>query len=290
MISHFTQEVFLMHDLYQIKVLGSETITMSGVLNKSMMLLSLISPKEEKEDWSTSEISRELNMPVQTVHRLLNCLCEVGFVSQDRETRRFRLSTRIMELGLSIRENISVRKAALPFLIKLSNEIKEIVNLSIAEGNEGVIIDSVNAINPIYNFHKDVKGIRLPLSIDAANKVLLANFKLYLKNKIVNDLMNQNVIKDKSELEKELRRIKESGFSITFDEKAEGITSIAAPIFSWENHVVGAISISTNTNLDLNRLNYLVEVILKYSRYISEELGWIKQFIKPVKKLKEDGF
>lgn len=277
-----------MHDLYQIKVLGSET--MSGVLNKSMMLLSLISPKEEKEDWSTSEISRELNMPVQTVHRLLNCLCEVGFVSQDRETRRFRLSTRIMELGLSIRENISVRKAALPFLIKLSNETKEIVNLSIAEGNEGVIIDSVNAINPIYNFHKDVKGIRLPLSIDAANKVLLANFKLYLKNKIVNDLMNQNVIKDKSELEKELRRIKESGFSITFDEKAEGITSIAAPIYSWENHVVGAISISTNTNLDLNRLNYLVEVILKYSRYISEEQGWIKQFNKPVKKLKEDGF
>ncbi|MDP4156502.1 MAG: IclR family transcriptional regulator [Bacillota bacterium] len=277
-----------MHDLYQIKVLGSET--MSGVLNKSMMLLSLISPKEEKEDWSTSEISRELNMPVQTVHRLLNCLCEVGFVSQDRETRRFRLSTRIMELGLSIRENISVRKAALPFLIKLSNETKGIVNLSIAEGTEGVIIDSVNAINPIYNFHKDVKGIRLPLSIDAANKVLLANFKLYLKNKIVNDLMNQNVIKDKSELEKELRRIKESGFSITFDEKAEGITSIAAPIFSWENHVVGAISISTNTNLDLNRLNYLVEVILKYSRYISEELGWIKQFNKPVKKLKEDGF
>lgn len=277
-----------MHDLYQIKVLGSET--MSGVLNKSMMLLSLISPKEEKEDWSTSEISRELNMPVQTVHRLLNCLCEVGFVSQDRETRRFRLSTRIMELGLSIRENISVRKAALPFLIKLSNETKEIVNLSIAEGNEGVIIESVNAINPIYNFHKDVKGIRLPLSIDAANKVLLANFKLYLKNKIVNDLMNQNVIKDKSELEKELRRIKESGFSITFDEKAEGITSIAAPIYSWENHVVGAISISTNTNLDLNRLNYLVEVILKYSRYISEELGWIKQFNKPVKKLKEDGF
>lgn len=54
--------------------------------------------------------------------------------------------------------------------------------------------------------------------------------------------------------------------------------------------MVGAISISTNTNLDLNRLNYLVEVILKYSRYISEEQGWIKQFNKPVKKLKEDGF
>lgn len=263
---------------------------MSGVLNKSMLLLSFISPKEEKEDWSTSEISRELNMPIQTVHRLLNCLCEVGFVSQDRETRRFRLSTRIMELGLSIRENISVRKAALPFLIKLSNETKEIVNLSIAEGNEGVIIDSVNALKPIYNFHKDVKGIRLPLSIDAANKVLLANFKIYLKNKIVNDLMKQNVINDKSELEKELRRIKESGFSITFDEKAEGVTSIAAPIFSWENHVVAAISMSMKTDLDLRRLNYLVEVILKYSRSISEELGWIKQLNKPIKKLKEDGF
>ena len=130
---------------------------MSGVIHKSMMLLTVLEPNDEKEDWSTTEISRELKIPVQTVHRLLNCLCEVGFVVQDKETRRFRLGTRIMELGFSIRENMSVRNASLPFLIKLSNETKESVNLSIAEGSEGVVIESVNSVNPIYNFHSIIK-------------------------------------------------------------------------------------------------------------------------------------
>ncbi|MBT2730395.1 IclR family transcriptional regulator [Bacillus sp. ISL-75] len=256
---------------------------MSGVIHKSMLLLTLLEPNGEKEDWSTTEISRELKIPVQTVHRLLNCLCEVGFVVQDRETRRFRLGTKIMELGFSIRENMSVRNASLPFLIKLSNETKENVRLSIAEGSEGVVIESVNSVNPIYNFNTGVECIRLPLSIDAANKVILANLSFRLRDKIITELTEKDIVKDRTDLEEELRLIKQHGFSITPGEKTTGLTNIAAPIFSWDNTVAASISLSINSASQNNQLNKIIDSLLKYANAISEELGWRIGMIKALR-------
>jgi DNA-binding IclR family transcriptional regulator len=248
---------------------------MAGVIHKSMTLLALLKPKDGKEEWSTTEISRELNIPIQTVHRLLNCLCEVGFAVQNRETRKFRLGFKIMELGLSVRENRAVRSASLPFLIKLSNETKESVYLSIAEGAEGVIIDCVNSLSPIYNFNTDVEGKRLPLSVDAANKVILANVNLSLRDKIITELINQNVVKDRNNLETELRTIKNYGFALSYGEKIAKMTSIAAPIFSWEDTVVAAVSMSIDTEHRREDLNRFIDTIINYSKAISEELGWI---------------
>ncbi|HZH58096.1 MAG TPA: IclR family transcriptional regulator [Metabacillus sp.] len=248
---------------------------MSGVIQKSMVLLSLLKPSEAKEDWSTTEISREIDIPVQTVHRLLNCLCEVGFVVQNRETRRFSLGTKIVDLGLSVRENNAIRNAALPFLIELSKQTKEKVYLSIIEGNEGVVLDCVNANKPIYHFNSEIKGIRLPLSIDAPNKVLLANLSLNTRDKIVSDLFKQKLIGDRNELESELRIIKQYGFSLTFGEKEKDVTSIAAPIFSWDDTVVAAISISIYPSGLIEQLNMYIDAVLKYSKDISKELGWI---------------
>lgn len=248
---------------------------MSGVIQKSMVLLSLLKPSEEREDWSTTEISREIDIPVQTVHRLLKSLCEVGFVVQNRETRRFSLGTKIVDLGLSVRENNAIRNTALPFLTELSKQTKESVHLSIIEGNEGVVLDCVNAMKPIYHFNSEIKGIRLPLSVDASNKVLLANVSLNTRDKIVSDLLKQSLIEDRNELEYELRIIKQYGFSLTFGEKEKDVTSIAAPVFSWDDTVVAAISISIYLNGLMEQLNMYIDAVLKCSKDISKELGWI---------------
>ncbi|MFV2048331.1 IclR family transcriptional regulator [Metabacillus litoralis] len=248
---------------------------MSGVIHKSMVLLSLLKPSDEKYDWSTTEISKEIDIPVQTVHRLLNCLCEVGFVVQNKATRRFSLGTKIVDLGLSIRENNSIRNSALPYLIELSKQTKENVYLSIVEGLEGVVLDCVSATKPIYHFHSEIKGIRLPLSIEAPNKVLLAHLNLNTRDKIISELLKQNLVDDRNALESELRVIKQYGFSLTFGEKDKDVTSIAAPLFSWDDTVVAAISISIYSSGLLDQLNTYIDAILKCSKFVSKELGWI---------------
>ncbi len=53
---------------------------MWGVIKNSITLLTAIIPDEEKEEWSATEVSRKLDIPIQTVHRLLSSLAEYGFV------------------------------------------------------------------------------------------------------------------------------------------------------------------------------------------------------------------
>jgi DNA-binding IclR family transcriptional regulator len=62
---------------------------MSGVIKKSITLLTAIIPDEEKKEWSATEVSRKLDIPIQTVHKLLSSLAEYGFVYKNNETEKF---------------------------------------------------------------------------------------------------------------------------------------------------------------------------------------------------------
>ncbi|SEK09104.1 helix-turn-helix domain-containing protein [Paenibacillus polymyxa] len=55
---------------------------MSGVISKAVQILDLLLPQGTEKDMSVTEISKALNMPVQSVHRLLTSLAEHGFVAK----------------------------------------------------------------------------------------------------------------------------------------------------------------------------------------------------------------
>ena len=108
---------------------------MSEVIRKSVALLTTIVPTEDKEEWSATEVSRQLDIPIQTVHRLLSSLAEYGFVFQNHETKKFRLGFTLMQLGFSIRDHLSIRNSALPTMEKLMKKTGESVYLTVPEGD-----------------------------------------------------------------------------------------------------------------------------------------------------------
>jgi IclR family transcriptional regulator, KDG regulon repressor len=59
----------------------------SEVIRKSITMLTTIIPNEEKEEWSATEVSRQLDIPIQTVHRLLSSLSEYGFVFKNKRNQ-----------------------------------------------------------------------------------------------------------------------------------------------------------------------------------------------------------
>ncbi|WP_158738138.1 IclR family transcriptional regulator [Alteribacillus sp. YIM 98480] len=249
---------------------------MSGVVRKSITLLTTIKPSEEKEEWSATEISRRLNLPVQTVHRLLTCLSECGFVYKNKETKKFRLGLALMELGLSIRDNLSVRNAALPVMEKIAGLSKESVYLTVPENNEGVFIDCIDS--PQLLKIAEPTGMRLPLSVGASKKVMLAFFNLLERDRIIEELMQNKTEKSLKKLKEEILIINNQGFAISFGETTEGTASVAAPIFSWENKVVASISIAgPETRFQETQLKNNIRLVTRAAVEISEELGWLKR-------------
>ncbi|MCQ6281197.1 IclR family transcriptional regulator [Bacillus sp. EB600] len=248
---------------------------MSEVIRKSITLLTTIIPNADKEEWSATEVSRQLDIPIQTVHRLLSSLSEYGFVFKNRETKKFRLGLTLMQLGLSIRDNLLVRNSALPIMEKLAMKTKESVYLTVSEGNEGVFIDCVNA--ELFLKVAEPIGMSNPLCKGASKKVILAHMKKKTRQQIIRDLIGQGKIHDINRFETELKQIKESGIAVSFGETTKGTVSVAAPIFSWEDKVVASISLGgLESRFREQQIRHFVCEIKRGAEEISENLGWVK--------------
>lgn len=244
---------------------------MSEVIRKSIALLTTMKPDKKKEEWSATEISRELNIPVQTVHRLLMSLEEYGIVFQNKETKKFRIGLILLQLGMSIKDNLSVRNSALPIMKKLGDQTKGDIRLTVPEGHEGVLIECINPTglsegrNPI--------GTRAPLCVGASQKVILACMSTGIRQHIIEDLKKADKIEDFKVLEEELKVIQKCGVAIVFDKNIEKTVSVAAPIFSWEDKVVASISVvSVYTRFQIKDI---ISFTQKAAEEISRELGWM---------------
>lgn len=237
-----------------------------------MVLLEAIQPENDKEEWSATEISRKLNIPVQTVHRLLSSLSEARLVYKSKETKKFRLSFSIIQMGYALRNSLSVYHCSLPIMEKLAHKTNHCVCLTVLEGKEGIIVDTIAA--------KSAQTIepslmRNPLHIGSANKVLLAHLPLSIKEKLINSLLQDENRLTKERLESELRTIKKHGFSITVGEIKDGVVEVSAPIFSWEEKTIAAISVLIPEDIIKNNgLEEITISTIKAAEEISEELGW----------------
>ncbi|SDJ11674.1 transcriptional regulator, IclR family [Alteribacillus bidgolensis] len=247
---------------------------MSEVIKKCTTLLTAIIPDEEKEEWSATEVSQKLEIPIQTVHRLLSSLTECGFVYKNNETKKFRLGLNLIQLGLSVRDNLLVHKGALPIMKNLTKKTEQSVYLTVPEGNEGVLIDFVSA-DPLYKISEPI-GRRTPLCTGASKKVMLAYMKLKTRKQILQSLMNIGQVSNLNKLEYELKNIKKSGIAISSDETAKGIIKIAAPIFSSEYKVVASICLASSNRKYLEHKKMFISEVKSAAKEISEELGCIE--------------
>ncbi len=241
---------------------------MSDVISKSIRLLHALKPSEQEQEWGATELSKRLDMPVQTVHRLLSTLAKHGIVYKNKETRKFRLGLTLMHLGFMVWENLSVRNIARPIMEQLTVRTRESCYLTVREGNEGIFVDSVDS--PQLLRIAEPVGMRLPLYKGASKKVILAHLPTKKQLSILNEL-NSPI----EPLQPELEKIKKNGYAISFGETTEGTASVAAPIFNWDNQPIGSISIAGPEIRFKNEImDYFIFEVKNAALEISEELGW----------------
>lgn len=251
---------------------------MSEVINKSVKLIHALKPDEFDNEWSATEISKRVGMPVQTVHRLLSSLEENGFVFKNKENRKFRLGLSLMQLGLTIWEGLSILNIARPCMEKLAEQTKESIYLTVREGNDGIFVECINS--PQMLRIAEPIGMRLPLCHGASKKVILAFLKPAVQRRVLEELIDSMYIKSREELDAlidELFMIKQQGYAISTSETTMGTTGVAAPIFSWNGQVEGAISVAgPEIRFSSNYLNKIIDLVKISSKEISKEMGWFK--------------
>jgi DNA-binding IclR family transcriptional regulator len=243
-------------------------------LERTFRILEVFS--EARPEWSTTDISRALGLPVPTVHRILGALKRLGYVSQHEDTRRFRLGVAALDLGERARAVADLRPVAIRPLRRLSDATGETALLTVLtpERDRSVCLERVETPQPLRLSVQP--GRQLPLHAGASQKALLAFMpEAEIENLIAGPLERfcTATITDAAALRKELRAIRARGWASSYEETNVGVWGLAVPVLS-DTDVVCAVGIAgPSARLTVEHVRRDIRLVHEAALVIGRALG-----------------
>lgn len=195
-------------------------------------------------EWSLTELAAKCGLHKSTVHRLLATLEEKGFVVRDA-TDKYRLGLRILELSAQFARSDDPTVVLIGEMEKLRDQLGETVSLYIRDGMERVRIQAVQSRQAIRRVAQ--VGVRLPLSVGASSKVLLAFADSATRASLLGDSAWPAGLPGAS-YSKQLDEVVAAGYATSFEEREPGAAAIAAPIFGRSGKLFAALAVSGPSN------------------------------------------
>lgn len=191
-----------------------------------------------------TELAQQFDTTKSRVHRHLQTLIEGGYVIQDEETERYRVSARLMALGEAIGQNFDLPTVARPVMDTLHARLGHSVAVSIPEP-EGIRIVSV--LRGGWNAEVGVRpGSLLSYHATAQGKLCLAFGSQDLKRHILTMPIEKSTsysISTMKAFEDAAAVAKARGWATAGNEAIVGLNALAAPIFGAFGDYAGAIAI-----------------------------------------------
>jgi DNA-binding IclR family transcriptional regulator len=161
-----------------------------------------------RDGLTIQDVAAILGVHRTVAYRLLNTLEDAALVRRG-DDNRYRGASGLVALARAA--HASLRAAALPVLGQVANELGSTVSLLVREGQDAVALAVVEPQNTGYRV-SFAEGSRHPLDRGAAGHAILASYP-----------------PDPSDSE-DVRRTRDSGYSITFGEVEPGMFGLAAPL------------------------------------------------------------
>lgn len=212
-------------------------------LNRALGILETLA--SSNQGLGITELSKRVNLPASTIHRLLSTLGRKGYVAQ-LSGEKYHLGLKLVELARNFLESFQLQKIVRPFLEEICEQTEETANLVILDSNEAFYLDKVDSPRSLRVFSKI--GHRAPLYCTGCGKVLLAGFpgdrlERYLREGELKPL-TKNTITSRAALRKELARVRAQGRAYDWEECEIGARCAAVPIKAFGDRVIAALSVS----------------------------------------------
>lgn len=248
---------------------------MSRSLSRALSILELFNSKNT--EWGITQISQELDLPKSTVHGLVKTLEEHRFL-EITEHSRYRLGIKVYELGLTYQTNAKLGTVAEPLVKWLAEKYQQSVHIAIYAGKMAVFVIGNKSGTSHVIFPRIGAGIAAYCT--GVGKALLAwqsdsDIEDYLKSETLVPF-TKNTIVEPNQLKEELKLIKSRGYAIDNEEAVMGIACVAAPIFGFSNHIIGAISVSGGADkiLEEENLKACINDVCYAAKTISIGMGY----------------
>jgi IclR family transcriptional regulator, KDG regulon repressor len=230
--------------------------------------------------YGATELSRCLNIPLNSVFRILKRLTDREYTIQDPLSSGYQLSTKVFSLGMSLYTRFELRQRARPHIEWLSRETEETCQLQVPHGDTMLVLDTVSP--EVSYYLRIVPGALVHYHPNAYGKVVLAflpeeEVKRILQPRLPS--LTPNTIVLRTELMKQLEEVRSTGLGYDNEEYNEGIRCIGAPVFNVEGKVAAGLGVSgLVSTFRAGRQAIFEQLVLECAYRVSKDIGYSGDF------------
>jgi IclR family transcriptional regulator, pca regulon regulatory protein len=200
----------------------------------------------EIEELTLSEIADVADLDAGTAFRMLNTLVDLAYIARVPDTKRFRLTLKVLDLGFNAIAHKDQRALVRPVLQSLVDEISEAASYGVLDGGDVLYIERVRA--GFTRLGVDIRiGTTIPVAISAIGAAILAFLPPEtLARTLAIEARHPLAVRppDRNELATILEGVRRHGYIIKESLISGGLHILAAPVLDSDGYSIGAISVA----------------------------------------------
>lgn len=231
----------------------------------------------QEPELTMAEVARKADMDNATAFRFLNTLVNLGYVDKVDNSRLFRLSLKVLELGFHAIARSDLRTRARPILRGLVGEVNEAASIGVLDGSSVMYAERLQA--GLTQLGVDTRiGSRVPAYSTAVGQAILAWLPRETQVEVLSGQpmlkLTATTITEMDALLARLDQVRALGYALSDQETVTGVYVLAAPVFDVDGMPVAALSVAApvhRSTLEQFKDNAL-EAVLEAARQLSISL------------------
>ncbi|MDI1344108.1 MAG: IclR family transcriptional regulator, partial [Pseudolabrys sp.] len=201
----------------------------------------------ERPELTLSEVGALATLDPGTAFRMLNTLVMAGYVSRIPDSKRFRLTLKVTDLGLHAIGRADLRETARPILRSLVGEVNEAASLGVLDGADILYIERVRA--GLTRIGVDIRiGTTIPAFWSTIGEAMLAYLPPPELTRVLALMPRSGAFPHKpmrcDEIEKSLKEVRANGYALRDSYFGSGLRVLAVPVLDTDNYPLAAVSVA----------------------------------------------
>ncbi len=242
-------------------------------LDRAMQVFEYLSQEQGKP---LSLLAEETGQSPATVYRILVTLEGRGLVEFDVENQIWHIGSQAFVIGARFLRRTSLVERARPILRRLMEATGETANLGVEKGGMVLFLSQVETHENIRAFFPP--GTLSPMHSSGIGKALLSQMSDDRLGQWLTDQQlekfTDRTLSSADDLNNDLKRIQQTGYSFDNEEKNVGMQCIAAPVFDMNGEAIAGLSISGPTSrMAMREIDDLGQAVIRSANELSNAIG-----------------
>lgn len=225
------------------------------------------------------DIKCKLDISQTTAYRILNTLVRLDYLNYNEDTKRYKLSRKLLTLGFRSLNKHNLLETVLPRLRDLRDKVGETACFGVLGNEKGIFIEQAQGHHTFRFVLSPGKPFELHCS--APGKAIMAYLPNTVRDRYLSYMTfaryNSRTITTREAYLEELEKVRKLGYAMDNEEEMNGVICVGAPIFNYTGYPCGAIWISgPKDRLTDEIFRSTVACIKEVVQSISAELGYSK--------------